>query len=629
MKSHMPYQSTTIAKTIPDINSQMFLPAIQREFVWEEDQIVRLFDSIARDYPIGSFLYWNVRGKFAERQVKYKFVRDFITEGVYPNQFDELYYRNQKVHDDFENLPNKLTLVLDGQQRLSSIYIGLKGSFTDRGHGKKRKNPESWTRKQLYLNLLSDPTQETDDALQMKYQFKFLNSPEVSEDEFWFKVSNILEMDESDRYNYVDEVQEKLEYAGVNPSRINEKHIQQNLDALWDGIQKREVINFYETERQDSDRILNVFIRANEGGTQLGKDEILLSMATAQWSETQPSIDARQEITNLVDELNGYRDISGFDFDISFILKNLLCVSDISMAYKIDHFMDNNVLNQMKIAWQDDEFKNSLLRTLELVDSYGFDGHSVTSNVCLMPIIYFIYNNSSVNLTWESQEGQYLRKQLFYWLCATLLKSVYSSGTYSKVEAIREVIKEAPEEQFPMSDLSQRLYSYSESLAFPEEETRDMIRTLKSTNKRVLVFLSLLYYPEPADEHQEFEIDHIFPRSELQRSKLVDNHNFNLERAEQYEKLRDNARNLQLVSRTANQKKRDEPFEDWIQTRSEEYFERHYIPKDPSLYSLENFEEFVQRREELIVERIRSMSEDIESMLEEELESPQPQASTD
>ena len=598
----------------------MFLPAIQREFVWSEEQVVRLFDSIARDYPIGSFLYWNVRGKFAERQVKYKFVKDYITEGVYPNQFDELYHRNQKVHDDFEDLPEKLTLVLDGQQRLTSFYIGLKGSFSDRGHGKMRKKPESWTRKQLYLNLLSNPKVETDDALQMKYDFQFINDPSIQDGEYWFKVGNILDMDEDERYDYVDTVLERLEYADVDNASVNQKHIQQNLDALWDAIHKRQVVNYYETEQQDSDRILNVFIRANEGGTQLGKDEVLLSMATAEWSQTDPPIDARQEITTFVDELNGYRDISGFGFDISFILKNLLCVSDLSMAYKIDHFMDENVLMDMKETWKDEDFRNSVFRTLDLVESYGFDGHSVTSNVCLMPIIYFMYNNPKINLSWDSQDGQYLRKQLFYWLCATLLKSVYSSGTYSKVEAIRGVIDDADQGKFPMMELSQKLYSYSESLAFPEEEIRDQIRTLRSNNKRVLVFLSLLYYPAPANEHQQFEIDHIFPRSELERSNLVDNHGFDLERAERFNNLRDNVRNLQLVSRNSNRQKSDQPFEEWIRTRSDDYFDRHLIPKDPDLYAIDRFDDFVQARGELIVTRIREMSQDVESMLGEELE---------
>jgi transposase len=43
------------------LNTQSFLPAIQREFVWRPDQIIQLFDSLLRRYPVGSFLFWEVQ----------------------------------------------------------------------------------------------------------------------------------------------------------------------------------------------------------------------------------------------------------------------------------------------------------------------------------------------------------------------------------------------------------------------------------------------------------------------------------------------------------------------------------------------------------------------------------------
>lgn len=57
----MSYKSTTFKKAIDLINGRkMLLPAIQRRFVWNYDQIEKLFDSMMRDYPIGSFLSWKV-----------------------------------------------------------------------------------------------------------------------------------------------------------------------------------------------------------------------------------------------------------------------------------------------------------------------------------------------------------------------------------------------------------------------------------------------------------------------------------------------------------------------------------------------------------------------------------------
>ena len=56
----MAYHSETVAATMNKINQQYFLPAIQREFVWTADQIIELFDSVMRGYPVGSFLYWDL-----------------------------------------------------------------------------------------------------------------------------------------------------------------------------------------------------------------------------------------------------------------------------------------------------------------------------------------------------------------------------------------------------------------------------------------------------------------------------------------------------------------------------------------------------------------------------------------
>jgi len=140
----MTYQSNQVAKIIPDINNSIFIPGIQREFVWDQEQMIQLFDSVIRGYPIGSFLFWKTRGKIAENQIKYEFVQHYITEGVYPDEFDDRNFRNPKIRDEYtQDLPDKITLVLDGQQRLTTFYIGLMGSLTDRGYRQRRKKTES------------------------------------------------------------------------------------------------------------------------------------------------------------------------------------------------------------------------------------------------------------------------------------------------------------------------------------------------------------------------------------------------------------------------------------------------------------------------------------------------------
>ncbi len=78
----MPYQSDTIANVVKRLNAQYFLPAIQREFVWKPEQIVQLFDSIMRGYPISSFLFWRLDpGNYDNWQV-FQFVQHASHNGT-------------------------------------------------------------------------------------------------------------------------------------------------------------------------------------------------------------------------------------------------------------------------------------------------------------------------------------------------------------------------------------------------------------------------------------------------------------------------------------------------------------------------------------------------------------------
>lgn len=618
----MTYQSTQIAKIIPDINNSIFIPGIQREFVWDKEQMIQLFDSVIRGYPVGSFLFWKTRGKVAENQIKYKFVQHYITEGVYPDEFDDRNFRNPKIRDEYErDLPDKITLVLDGQQRLTTFYIGLMGSLTDRGYRQRRKKAESWTRKKLYMNLLSDPREITDDDRKLKYVFEFKEpNPSHSTTEYWYPVGDILNVETSEeRFDLVTEIQNELEMSGIDQVDIAENNIRHNLNDLQDAIHERDTINFYQLGNKHNDNILDIFIRANEGGTQLGKEEILLSMATARWSEGSNPFDARKKITALVDRLNSSNTQAGFDFDIGFVLRNLLAASDLSSKYDMQNFSDEN-LQEMKEIFQDDAFEDALFDTLDLVDSYGLDGHSISSTVSLIPVIYFFYKHDDIKLGWDSKEGKQTRVKLFYWLCSTLLKGVYHSAPYTVINAIRNDIRSAPDGQFPLEELHSTLLSHGKSLTFIEEEVRDMVQKLNYGNKRVDVFLSLLYFPEPANQHERFETDHIFPRSKLTKEKLVDQYDMDLARASRYENLRDNILNLQFLTPQENSEKSDQDYVEWIKSRHDSAMDRHYIPKDDELYEIPNFEEFLNHREDLIVDRLLKMSNQIEEQFETEEE---------
>ena len=134
----------TIKDAMNNIHSRRYLlPGIQREFTWSSEQIEMLFDSILRDYPINSFMFWQVKDEKIKSNYKfYEFIKEFR---------ERFATTNQAI--DTKNVPD-FEAVIDGQQRLTSLYIGLHGTYAYKTARKRWvDNEECIPTRMLYLNL--------------------------------------------------------------------------------------------------------------------------------------------------------------------------------------------------------------------------------------------------------------------------------------------------------------------------------------------------------------------------------------------------------------------------------------------------------------------------------------------
>lgn len=113
------YTPKTIYELIQEIDEgRVILPAMQRNFVWSEDKICSLFESIMRDYPIGTFLFWMINEDIFKKYVFNEFIRD------YDEELGKM-QRGKRATASFSDY----TAVLDGQQRITSLYMGVKGKY--------------------------------------------------------------------------------------------------------------------------------------------------------------------------------------------------------------------------------------------------------------------------------------------------------------------------------------------------------------------------------------------------------------------------------------------------------------------------------------------------------------------
>ncbi len=232
------YYHSTIKHTVDLVYPQrkFLLPAIQREFVWSTEQIIKLFDSLMRGYPIGSFLFWTVSEENINKFDYYEFIRN--------------YHEKKKKSNPKANMigESKLTAVLDGQQRLTALLIGLKGSYAEKIARKQWNDDSAFPEKKLYVNLLSKPEDLESD---LEYDFKFLKLQDAIKQPpsiHWFEVSKILEF-----RNHHD-ISTFLRAEKINDSQ----YADDVLTKLFSIISSEKLITYYLVVSQDLNKILNI-----------------------------------------------------------------------------------------------------------------------------------------------------------------------------------------------------------------------------------------------------------------------------------------------------------------------------------------------------------------------------------
>lgn len=568
----------TIAKVIGEIQANRYvLPAIQREFIWSADQIEKLFDSLMRDYPIGSFLFWSIDPQNLDSFQFYRFM-------------DRYHQRDHKHNEPIDLVTNHNTIaVLDGQQRLTALNIGLRGWYAHKLPWYRWSSDNAFPKQRLYLNLMG-PAED----LEFDYEFKMLRDKEAENPEqgkFWFPVGEVLKL---------KELPDVFDYCFERGLTGDSRYPYQTLMRLWEIVNREPVINYYLEEEQDLDKVLNIFIRVNSGGTQLSYSDMLLSIATAQWQER----DAREEIYNLVDALNGVGET--FNFSKDFVLKASLVLTDIpAIEFKVNNF---NRQNMLAIEGQWEPISRALRLTANLLASWGYNRDTLVSNNAVIPLAYYLYKQGSPPNFVGSGHHQDDRDDMHRWLVTALLKRTFSGQSDNVLRAIRRVIAES-HNRFPIGSIFDALRPTAKSMAFDEVQL-DGLLGYQYGQPYTFTVLTLLYPWLNYENH--FHIDHIFPRSmfterELERRGIP---------RELWPRWLDHVNdlaNLQLLQGIVNEEKSDQEFEAWLQSTEKTplditvYCKLHMIP-DVDL-SFENFPQFLEARERLIKKKLIDLLE--------------------
>jgi len=564
------YNEESIASVIKKVNeNQIFLPALQRKFVWKTKQIEQLFDSIMQGFPIGTFLFWELNDR--------KAISDFVFY-----KFIEEYKENDSRNKEaiLTGRDNIIT-VLDGQQRLTSMYIALRGSYRYKIPRKHKSNPNAYPKRYLYLNLL--PIQ----SVNSKFEFKFLTedaAKKFDETHIWYKVNKVLDWKKVELNEQYKALQEDNDPKLITKNRVV---IKETLGNLHDRICKEEYIAHFDLKNKGVDEVLDIFIRVNNGGTTLSKTELLMSTITASW------VESRDKVENLLENING----RGFNFDIDFIMRTSLVLLDKAVLFRVGSFHTDTIIN-IKKKWN--EICHAIIKSVDLLVDFGFDGLTLTSRNSVIPIIYYIYKGGRS----KDQERAELKKYLQH----VLLMGFFGSHGDQALTNIRDLLRKKNNEgeyklimkSFSFDELKNSLKMKGKTLDITEQDI-DNFLTYKKGRQAFLV-LSMLYSNLRYNEI-EFDQDHIHPAVMFRDRKLAEL-NLNEEKIEQWKIIKDQIPNLQMMEERRNKVKNRTPFNEWLEritdpAEKEAYLKTNYIPKNIS-YEHVNFEEFFNKRKEIL-----------------------------
>ncbi|MDX1352100.1 MAG: DUF262 domain-containing protein [Thiomicrorhabdus sp.] len=594
----------TIKKAIDNIRKKNYvLPSIQREFVWDTEQIETLFDSLMRDYPISTFLFWKVeKSKIKDFQF-YEFLKN--------------YHAKTGRHNAKADLSNDEDIIalLDGQQRMTSIYIALTGSYAKKMPYYRKSSAHAYPQKKLYLNLL-----KPSDEIEVEYDFKFMTEEEASPKSeekkaalkdhgyFWFECGKILDFPD------ISKVMEYMMLSGLtDTSKYSSEKTTfalRTLNEFFNIVHQKGTISYYLEEGEELDKVLQIFIRINSGGTKLSYSDLLLSIATAQWQEK----DAREVIHDYVDEINNIGD--GFSFNKDIVLKSCLVMGDLDVKFKVDNFNRKN-MKAIESNW--DRTAHSMRVAIELLAKLGYSKDNLLANNAIIPIAYFIYKNSFESSIIHSASRECDRKAIKEWLARVLLKGTFGGQPDSIYPKMRDLVNENLG-KFPLSEIIAHYRGGRKSISFSEDDVDNLLE-LQYGKAKTYCALTLLY---PGLNYSfKYHQDHIHPQSFFKKKKLrklgFDESQVELF-IEQFNKLS----NLQLLEATSNIEKSDQQFEDWLDKNfstdeaRESYLRQNLINPSQSLKFTE-FLAFSEQRKQNLKNQLMRMLDVKATTFESEL----------
>lgn len=477
---------------------------------------------------------------------------------------------------------------------MTSLLIGLRGTFSIRKKHTHRSNPDNWERQQLYLDLLKDPDDadedDEDSERSIAYGLKFHSlPPRSSHRHLWIRLSTILNHVSEDQLAELERKVLRELHRDATPRETD--IVLRNLRRLHAVVWGEELLNYFTETNQSPDRVLEIFVRSNSSGSPLRKPDFMMSLITSRWEHGA----AREEVMTFANFLSNGLTLPN-KVGIEFMMKACLTLCDYDVKFNVANFTAD-AIRTIERSWP--EIKSALERTFRLINSFGIDEGTLTSRNAVLPIAYYLYRNPDVTFRSTSAFEAHNSAAIQHWLVQSLLVGAFAGASDNTIAKARATIRQSLEvsRNFPIDALFDALAGHGRISRLDERGIEEVLDFEYGKPKTVLALKLIQIATHAAGT--TFHVDHIIPQADADqrtlRGAMVPDH-----RIKEIKASVNRLGNLQLLPAEDNLEKNDLPFASWITSRHDAFLDQHLIPHRPDLWMATRLPEFVAERDKLI-----------------------------
>ena len=235
----------TVNQLIEKIDTgELGLPELQRPFIWKDSKVRDLFDSLMRGYPIGYLMLWECPSLEKKKSI-----------GV-----------------DLHSYDSPKEVIIDGQQRLTSLYAVMKG---------KKVINSKFDEKSIIISY--DPLQ---DKFEVGYQA-------TKKDPEWiYNISDVYTTSSSFKFinSFIKRLSEYRECKGGVLTEAEQDTISENINAIVN-LKNHTLPVFDIKANAEEEDVSEIFVRVNSGGVSLKQNDFILTLLSLYWDEGRKEIE--------------------------------------------------------------------------------------------------------------------------------------------------------------------------------------------------------------------------------------------------------------------------------------------------------------------------------------------------